>query len=265
LYLKTNNANLIQNSNAVNVGAITVKRNSSLLKQLDYTLWSSPVETQKLLLFSPATVLARFYNYNTTTNFYNALPSPASTDFALGKGYLIRMPDNASPTTPTAYLGTFIGTPNNGTITVGLTDGGAGLRYNLVGNPYPSPINMAQFVFENSTKITGALYFWRKTNGLPGGAYCTWLGGTFVTNSNAQSVNPNGIIQTGQGFIVEAKSAATVLTFTNGQRVANNAGQFFRSKQVVVENNRIWLNVTNAAGDFSQMAINYVALERLMV
>ena len=28
--------------------------------------------------------------------------------------------------------------------------------------------------------------------------------------------------------------------------------------QVVVENNRIWLNATNATGDFSQMAINYV-------
>ncbi len=78
-----------------------------------------------------------------------------------------------------------------------------------------------------------------------------------MTNNQAQVSNPNGIIQTGQGFIVEAKSAATSLTFNNGQREANNAGQFFKTKKVV-ENNRIWLNAIDANGDFSQMAINYV-------
>jgi hypothetical protein len=115
---------------------------------------------------------------------------------------------------------------------------------------------MTQFVSDNSANITGTLYFWRKRNGIPGGAYCTWNNGTFITNGNAQSFDPLGIIQTGQGFFVEAKSAATSMTFNNGQRVANNAGQFFKTKQVV-ENNRIWLNAINATGEFAQMAINY--------
>ena len=252
-----NNANLIQTGSATNTGAITVKRNSSLLRLLDYTLWSSPVASQNLLAFSPATVLSRFYTYNTTTNLYNAVPSPATTDFGLGKGYLIRMPNTASPSVDTAYPGVFTGVPNNGTVPFTMTVGAPGFNFNAVGNPYPSPISMSTFVANNSTKITGTLYFWRKRNGIPGGAYCTWNNGTFITNGNAQSFDPLGIIQTGQGFIVEASSAATGLTFNNGQRVANNAGQFFKTKQVV-ENNRIWLNaITAATGEFAQMAINY--------
>ena len=252
-----NNANLIQTGTATNTGDVTVKRNSSTLRLLDYTLWSSPVANQNLLNFSPATVLSRFYNYNTATNLYNAVPSPSTTNFALGNGYLIRMPNTASPSVDTAYPGVFTGTPNNGTIPVALANNGVGFRFNLVGNPYPSPISMTQLVSDNSANITGTLYFWRKRNGPTGGAYCTWNNGIFITNNNAQVVNPQGIIQTGQGFFVEARNAATSMTFNNGQRVANNAGQFFKTKQVV-ENNTIWLNATNATGEFAQMAINYV-------
>jgi hypothetical protein len=250
------NANLIQGSTAANTGAITVKRNSSALLLLDYTLWSSPVINQNLLAFSPGTVSERFYNYNTTANFYNPVPNPASTPFALGAGYLIRMPNTSSPTTPTIFPGVFTGVPNNGTVTYTMTVGAPGFNFNLVGNPYPSPISMTQFVSDNSTKITGALYFWRKTNGAPGGSYCTWNNGTFISNNNSQSFDPNGIIQTGQGFFVEASSAQTALIFNNGQRLPNTSGQFFRTSQVV-ENNRIWLNATSPAGDFAQMALNY--------
>ena len=251
-----NNANLIQTGTATNTGAVTVKRNSSALKLLDYTLWSSPVASQNLLAFSPETVLTRFYTYNTNTNLYNEVPSPGTTPFGTGTGYLIRMPNTASPSTPTAYPGVFTGVPNNGTIPVDLINGGVGKRFNAVGNPYPSPIRIQEFVDDNSDNITGALYFWRKRNGIPGGAYCTWNNGTFVTNNNDQAFDPLGIIQTGQGFFVEAKNAATSMTFSNTQRVANNAGQFFKTKKVV-ENNRIWLNVINATGEFAQMAINY--------
>lgn len=49
------NANLVQiNDATVNNGIITVKRNSSALYRLDYTLWSSPVSGQQLQAFSPA-------------------------------------------------------------------------------------------------------------------------------------------------------------------------------------------------------------------
>jgi hypothetical protein len=148
---------------------------------------------------------------------------------------------------------------------VPITAGAVGLRYNLVGNPYPSPINIWTFVSENTDYIESTLYFWRKTNGLVGqtSAYCTFIpgaligdAGTFATNNNAQSFDPLGVIQTGQGFFVEAKSGASTLTFNNTQRVSNTANQFFRTKQVA-EPSKIWLNATNAAGNFSQMAVTY--------
>ena len=265
-----NNANLIQaGTTNTNTGAITVNRNSSPLLRLDYTLWSSPVAGQSLTAFSPLTSQnpSRFYTFDTTFNVggvkgaYAAIanPSLATTNFAAGAGYLIRMPNTANASTPTAYAGVFTGVPNNGDIPVTLINGGAaGLRYNLVGNPYPSPISIATFVTNNATNIETTLYFWRKTNAALGSAYCTYntTGAIFTSNGNLQAVDPQGVIQTGQGFFVEAKPGMTSLTFRNGQRVANTAGQFFKTKQFA-SSNTIWLNATNTAGAFSQMAIHY--------
>ena len=263
-----NNANLIQVNNAPNTGAINVNRNSSSLLRLDYTLWSSPVSSQNLAAFSPLTSQSpsRFFTFDTGFGIngqYNEITSPTTTPFVAGAGYLIRMPNDASAVTPTAYPGVFTGIPNNGDVPVTLIDGGlAGLRYNLVGNPYPSPIKMSNFVFDNTANIQSTLYFWRKTNNL-GTAYCTWVAGplvtdpgTFVTNGNLQTFDPLGVIQTGQGFFVEAKSGASSLTFKNTQRLANNAGQFFKTKRVTLSG-KIWINATNLVGNFSQMAITY--------
>ena len=252
-----NNANLIQTNTTpvTNTGSIAVNRNSSNIQLYDYTLWSSPVAGQKLKAFSPDTLDARFYSYNSGTNLYNVVSAPATTDFASATGYLIRTPNTWTASTPTTFNGVFTGVPNNGDIPFTMSVGASGFRYNLVGNPYPSPISIASFVSDNST-ITGTLYFWRKTNGT-GTAYCTYTGSTFTTNGNAQAANPNGIIQTGQGFFVEANGSGTALLFKNSQRVSNTAGQFFRTNNVI-ENNRIWLNATNTSGAFSQMAVGYM-------
>jgi hypothetical protein len=266
-----NNAKLIQGGTTnTNTGNITVNRNSSPLLRLDYTLWSSPVSGQSLTAFSPLTSQnpSRFYTFNTTFNTggvngaYAAIAnlSLATTPFAAGAGYLIRMPNTAHASTPAAYAGVFTGVPNNGDIPVTLVDGGApGLRYNLVGNPYPSPISIATLVANNTANIETTLYFWRKTNAASGSAYCTYNAAgspLFNSNGNAQSIDPFGVIQTGQGFFVVAKPGATFLTFRNGQRVANTTGQFFKTKQLAAPS-RIWMNATNTAGAFSQMALNY--------
>lgn len=276
-----NNANLLQGGTTNNnSGNIVVKRNSSLLKRFDYTLWSSPVSGQGLYAFSPLTFANRFYVYRTNTNFYNnadigfsisGLDSNgvngtdgAGIQFATAKGYLIRTPWN-HPTVATVWNGTFTGVPNNGDINYTMTSGAEGFRFNLVGNPYPSPMSMSQFVSDNSTKITGTLYFWRESNNnTSNNAYCTWAGGTFTTNNEAQVVNPNGIIRTGQGFFVEALASQTTLSFKNGQRTSDNSNQFFRTTEnttnspTTIETNRFWLNLTNSANAFSQMAAGYM-------
>lgn len=251
-----NNANLIQNTSAANSGNIVLKRNSSALLRQDYTLWSSPVSGQNLLSFSPQTLTNRFYTYATSpSNVYVAVSSPSTTNFAAAKGYLIRMPNNWSATTATSYNGIFTGVPHNGTYNVTMDDFGAGKRFNLVGNPYPSPISMSTFVSENSN-ITGTLYFWRKTNNASSPSYCSWAGGVFVSNGEAQVFNPSGIIQTGQGFFVEGNGSGTSLSFNNTQRVSNFNNQFFRSADTE-EHHVVWLNATNSSGAFSQMALGY--------
>ncbi len=251
-----NNANLIQNQNVTNIANANVKRNSNPLMRLDYTIWASPVTgTQTLKSFSPNTLTNRFYNYNTTTNFYELVTDPLTQTFNLGNGYLIRMPDN-HPTTPTIWNGEFIGNLNNGNIDVNLSYVSATQNYNMIGNPYSSTISAESLLNNNSTSIFGTLYFWRKTNNAAGTAYATYtLGG--ATTTSPTSPTPNGIIQVGQGFFVRAKNIATPkVTFTNALRVKNNQDQFFRTDNI--EKNRIWLNLTNDSGLFVQMLAGYM-------
>ena len=252
-----NNANLIQTQNVVNTANATVFRNSNPLRRLDYTIWSSPVTgSQTLKQFSPNTVNNRFYNYNTSTNVYTVISDPLNQPFILGRGYLIRMPDN-HPTSPTIWNGQFNGNLNNGTSEINLTYLGSGQSFNMIGNPYPSTINANAFITDNLSDITGTLYFWRKINAAQGTAYATYnLGGS--TTTSPSSPTPNGFIQVGQGFFVEANNVTTpAVIFQNTQRTGNNANQFFRVNDI--ERNRIWLNLTNSSGLFSQSLIGYIS------
>lgn len=246
-----NNANLVQVNNTTNSGNVVVNRNGNALSRLDYTMWSSPVANQNLATFSPLTSQSpsRFYTYDSSTNLYNTVATPTTTSFVAGTGYLIRMPNTAviAPDTET-FAGQFTGVPNNGAI--GFTGLTAGLYY-AVGNPYPSTISAESFLGANATD--GVLYFWRKTNGSGGSAYATYTAGG-ATSSTPTSATPNVTIQVGQGFIV--KPTGTTLNFTNAMRTSNNSNQIFRTK--AVEKNRIWLNLTNTAGVFSQALVGYI-------
>ncbi|WP_396185856.1 reprolysin-like metallopeptidase [Flavobacterium sp.] len=253
-----NNANLIQTSNVANSGNINVKRNSSALFRLDYTIWSSPVSgSQTLGLFSPLTSSNRFYEYSTSTNLYNAVSS--GTAFSLAKGYLIRMPNNwldyvvSPPSTPLPWTGTFTGIPNNGNISFTMSLAGTG--YNAVGNPYPSTISIDNFISGNTGNINGTLYFWRKRNNAtpPPTSYstCTSAGCTVLNSHTYPNVD---YISIGQGFLV--KATTTTLNFTNSMRVADNTNQFFKTK--AIEKNRIWLNLLSDATQLNQMMLAYM-------
>jgi trimeric autotransporter adhesin len=259
-----NNANLIQvNPAAVNTGNVTIKRNSNDLLRLDYSLWSSPVSgTQTLAQFSPSTSQSpnRFYTYDTANSQYDNTNIPTTDTFGQATGYLIRMPNDASAITPTAYAGMFTGVLNNGTINKTITDSGSG--YNMIGNPYSSTISADDFMTTNTASIESTLYFWRKTNLAGGSAYATYtpMGGAGTTASASGAIlTPNGSIQVGQGFFVKAKTGATSVSFTNSMReTAPTSTQFFRTKQAV-QLDRIWLNLTNTSGVFSQTLVGYTA------
>lgn len=257
-----NTANLIQQTNVSNSGIATVKRNSSPIMRLDYTLWCSPTSgSQTLLNFSPNTLVDRFYVYNSSTDEYNSV-TPSTTTFALAKGYLIRV-RNAFPTTPTVWPGTFTGTPNNGNLSFSMASG-----FNAVGNPYPSRLNVADFI-DGNTDITGTLYFWRKTNNTNNSSYATLTKLAYTANSATGGDTGTGffntgdeanwVINIGQGFLVEATSAAA-LNFDNSMRRSSNSNQFFRTSQntELLSNPSVyWVNMTAADGTFSQMAVGY--------
>jgi hypothetical protein len=257
-----NNTNLLQGEAFNNTGNITINRNSSDLSRLDYTLWSSPVNNSShfLTTFSPETSLTRFYTYDQFSNLYNVIASPATTSFASGTGYLIRMPNTAvtAPATQT-FTGVFSGIPNNGVIRKTLANRGTIYGYNLIGNPYPSTLDANLFIERNTSRIESTLYFWRKKNGVAGSSYATWnLTGSVGTGvASGSSAIPNGTIQVGQGFFVKAKNTSNLFVdFENTMRLGTNSTQFFKTKKE--EKDRFWLNLTTISGIFSQTLIGYI-------
>ncbi|MBP2283804.1 hypothetical protein H4V97_002122 [Flavobacterium sp. CG_23.5] len=164
--------------------------------------------------------------------------------------------------------------------------------WNLVGNPYPCAIDANKFINANSANIDGTLYFWTHKANLGGGAnlgpdaynysqsdYAIYnlTGGTATvstmaaktistTGSSDSSVNsvPLGYILSCQGFFVEAKNGNVNLLFNNDMRVGSTTPtsntQFFRTmpvKEITEVKDRIWLNLENKDGMFSQQLVGY--------
>jgi len=257
-----NNAALRQiDPNAVNTGNIIVRRNSTGMVRLDYTAWSSPVANQQLQAFSPNTLPNRFYEYfyggTTTPTAYQAVT--ATSNFVRGKGYMIRAA-NDWPTTSTVFNGQFTGVPYNGDVSVSIARG-----FNLLGNPYASPISATKIMNDNPTMI-GALYFWNNTVAASGGVYpqnnysaYTLMGGT-ASVSGGQV--PNGIIQVGQGFFVRGLEFGS-MKFTNVHREnASSSTQFFKSSENASNNDsekhRVWLSLNKENENHNQLLLGYM-------
>ncbi|MDK2770829.1 MAG: choice-of-anchor D domain-containing protein [Flavobacterium sp.] len=256
LTIENNSALRQVNDNAVNYGNIIVKRYSAPMIRLDYTAWGSPVENQQLQAFSPNTLSNRFYEYlytgtTTATAFQSVNPT---TNFEVGKGYLIRVDNTWPATTPTAYNGTFNGVPANG-----IYSKSVGLGYNLLSNPFPSPISGNSFLGQNPS--IDALYFWTHTVPSSGGSYpsnnyasYTTLGGTASASGSAI---PNGTIAVGQGFYVNKTGSAGTANFKNNQRVnASVSTQFFRTSEET-ETHRFWINLNSVNQPINQILIGY--------
>lgn len=282
-----NNAALVQTNAVANTGQMVQLKNSNSLYRLDYTLWSAPVSGQNIKAFSPGTTDTRFYEYRYGTNSANTSLSAyfhvdaAGTDFAPGKGYLIRMPNSLpeatgydAGTSAVTYSGTFTGIPNNGTVSVPVSVQGD--RYTSIGNPYPSPINVTEFFNQNSSVINGTIYLWRKRNGTGSSTYATLTtvaytangGGTNSSNNtggqNAAGYfsgnSSNWILAPGQGFLVQTAAGVTgtpAVTFTNSMRRAiPAAGQAFL-RTTEGNTDKMWLNITDTNNAFSQAALVY--------
>lgn len=206
-----------------------------------------------------------------------------ATTMTPGKGYIIMGP--TSGTFPMTQSVTFTGTVNNGvkTTAVSLTPGiPTDDDWNLVGNPYPSAISADAFINANiigtgsiNQTINGTLYFWTHKADIGAGANLgpdalnfsqddyavyTLAGGTGTSGSISGGSKPLGYIASGQAFFVEAQAAGNV-AFNNSMRATSHSNsQFYKTKSAkskAVSKNRLWLNLENSLGMFSQQLVGY--------
>ena len=267
-----NNASLKQIDNIANSGEIKVNRSTRALKLYDGVLWSSPVAGQVVNSLASGMNPNYIKYYNVASNTWNVLSNPSGTTFPKGTAYLMRTPStgfNLNSATPWSV--TFTGVPNNGDIEVtgpSVTTPSSE-QYYLVGNPYPSAIDLNEFMNSNPN-VTGVFYFFRKTDNSPYSAYGvltktqTSPGSGSYSNSYNENhptegaVNPNDVIPVGQGFFVTMKTGVEgKVFFNNNMRLVTNHGTFNRLQINTEDKFKLNLTTTSNAANFSQMNLGY--------
>lgn len=224
------------------------------------------------------------------------LENATSTDMVSGIGYAIRAPQtySADQFTKAVYTATFSGTPTNGDVNVPITigtDANIGFSYgdtvvgadddqwHLIGNPYASAVDLVDFLNTNSAILDGTAYLWTH-NTAPDDSYSDPFYADFganYTGSDYATVNslgatataasggltPTRYIASGQSFFVMGLANGTA-TFNNTMRVSGNNDTFLRTTEssfsttnLDIEKHRLWLNLSNDEGAFSQILIGY--------
>ncbi len=173
---------------------------------VSYNYWSMPVAGVNVSgLPGPAEMR---FSYNEPTQAWQL----ASGTMAAGRGYTAGMWGINS-------TAEFWGQPNNGNTTVPVTRNGIG--YNLVGNPYPSAIDLRLFFNDpdNSSRLNGTAWFW-DDNDLGTGT------GSYLVANQLSGIR---YVPVCQGFFVLANSAGNIV-FKNQHRVAGNNQIFYRTE-----------------------------------
>ncbi len=258
-------SSLLQSESAVNTGTISYKRKVSM-RRFDVVYWATPVTDAGLTMrkFSPNTLFDKYHYWNATTSQW-VLSNYGIEVMKKGQGYSIRGPQNFDLVTPSTFEGIFVGTPNNGDVSVPVVQN----KLNLLGNPYPSPINANKLLLENKDEI-GALYFWTHNQPpqvIPGTNTFKYNSSDFVVYNGVGSTRVSGDPVTGpdefKGYIGAGQAffsttPGTVIKFNNGLREKSTQNTQFYKTANEVEKNRLWLNIANTQGAFKQLLIGYV-------
>ncbi len=292
-----NNASLIQVNNILNTGNITYKRIAQQRKS-DYVYWSSPVNS-----FNLSSHPSDGFKYLWNTTVINSNGTQGNWQSASGimnaaQGYIIRGPSSFNNTINQNLEVPFFGLPRNGDISTTITRGNnTGSNYflsngvqvtnlddnwNLIGNPYPSSISSRDFLTNNYSVLTGALYIW--THGfLPSSLINSPFYENFGYNynpldyipfnltGNLANSNPDYFLGAGQGFFVtmiDGTASSTNVNFTNNLRnksYTNSTGtNFFRivNPTTAINNqefNRIWLDILKQEQPGGRTMFGYVS------
>lgn len=269
-----NNAILMQDAEATNTGDIILNRKATV-PSAQYNIWSSPVASQDLYALygaAGAVPAGTVMEYITKTDLFK--PMPAGSLSVKAKAYSAKgLANNAS----NAVTAVFKGVPNNADIQIPLSV--EGNRFNAVGNPYPSNLDL-NVLYQNNVSnnpsgiknITNLIRFWDNTgntilNQQGAGYYVNQYAiynldagigvpGTAATNGDQAKI-PDGIVKPGQGFIVRANTSGDhKLWFNNSQRLASahaNTPYYKNSSN----KDRFWLALETPGGIVNTIAIAY--------
>ncbi len=294
-FILKNSSSLLQVNNVANNGIMNMERITPPVYRFDYTYWNSPVTQASnftLGMLSPNTQYDKYYSWTPSVSGGMGIwaQESAATVMNPTKGYIVRAPNSYSftPDVTAPYTANFIGTPNNGTFNCPVSFGSMGPttdydKWNLLGNPYPSAVNASAFINHpaNVPVLDGTLYFWTHNSPISvsfadpfygdyvlnytDADYAAWneTGGTAATSGGAP---PGAYIAAGQSFFVRSLAVPGTALFNNAMRTPDNNAQFFRSGANAFptpglgdpERHRIWLNLRNDQGAFSQILVGYV-------
>lgn len=244
----TNSAHVVNAAGPV-TGPVTVQRHidGSLNGGAGYRHYASPVQTSTVAdlatsgfapvvnpAYNSATIPSQVRPFPTVFGFdearINTSGNPTPQDFdkgffspgalsdALtpGQGYAVNIPSSETVD--------FVGVLNNGDIArTGLTRGGqTESGWQLLGNPYPSPISWTTTYNNGAVGLDNAVYVVKSTAQYAGG-YASYVNGMGTNGGTDQ-------IATGQGFFVRVAAAGTpgALTFKNSGRLTTYASPAFQ-------------------------------------
>jgi len=281
---------LIQtNETDTNTGTYTNNKvyRTALASKHDYVYWSSPVQN-----FAVGNLPnANRYAWSTTAINANGTEgnwTVASGAMSRGVGYIAKASNGSD--TPIALTTIFTGKPNNGEFNVAITRGSdvesLNDNYNLLGNPYPSAIDVTSFLYENADSggpnpvIEGSIRLWSHgaspltSNPSPfyeNFGYNYSESDYIVHNGAGTTSGPsgfNGKIASGQGFFVikqETGPTSSVVNFKNSMRDKSyDNSTFFKlsnensSTTSIIDRNRIWLDLIAQDGKISRTLVAYI-------
>lgn len=272
---------LLQVDNVPNTGAISARREISIKDNSQYNYLISPLIGSNLKTnvyenqTSPGLSSAPFTLYhNENTNLF----ANSSGTYILGRALAVKEP--AGTTGKINAL--FTGIPMNGSFTYTLANSPGGSAYNLIGNPYPSSIDLDLFynLNNNKDKLSPTFYFWDNTvnsetkqlgSGYSGAAYAVFnaASGSAGTGVVAAGVvrdgvpegvkKPTRVVKPGQGFMVRSISPENkIIDFNNSVRIPDVGDVFFgKPEKDSTEDDRFYLKLTSPSNITTQAAVVY--------